>query len=128
MRDGHAMTDRRRRRGVLLIAVKAIHTFIWLAIESSMLYLLVAGLRRRTDRRAAIAGAIVASESLIFAANGFRCPLTGVAESLGAEHGSVTDLYLPSWFAKRLPAIHVPLIVLAVFLHARNLRNRTVST
>ena len=87
-----------------------------------MIYLLVAGLLGRTDRRAGIATAVVAGESLVFAANGFRCPLTAVAESLGAEDGSVTDIYLPAWFARSLPVIHVPLIVAAVWLHARNLR------
>ena len=58
----------------------------------------------------------------MFAANGFHCPLTGVAESLGAEDGSVTDIFLPMWFAKRLPAIHLPLIALAGYLHVRNVR------
>lgn len=122
-----ASRDRRRRRGrASLVAVKAVHTVVWLAVESSMLYLLVAGFTRRADRGAAIAGVIVAGESLIFAASGCRCPLTGVAESLGAEHGSVTGMYLPSWFAKSLPAIHAPLIVLAAFLHVRNLRSRRI--
>jgi hypothetical protein len=65
---------------------------------------------------------------LIFAVNGFRCPLTDVAESLGAENGSVTDIYLPEWFAHNLPAIHVPLIFLAVYLHGRNLRRRRSTT
>ncbi len=90
-----------------------------------MVYVLYAGLAKRTDRRAAIAAAVVTGESLVFAANGFRCPLTDVAESLGAEHGSVTDIYLPAWFARNLPAIHAPLLVLAVFLHGRNLRRRS---
>src|ERR1700682_1605222 len=29
-------------------------------------------------------------------ASGFRCPLTSLAERLGAPRGSVTDIYLPS--------------------------------
>ena len=40
---------------------------------------LYAGLANRTDRRAAIVAAVIASESLVFAATGFRCPLTIVA-------------------------------------------------
>ena len=104
-----------------LLAIKAVHTLAWFSIESCMAYVLYAGLAKRTDRRAAIAGAVVAGESLVFAANGFRCPLTDLAEFLGAEHGSVTDIYLPAWFARNLPAIHAPLLVLALFLHARNL-------
>jgi hypothetical protein len=99
-----------------------IHTAIWFSIEACMMYVLYAGFARRSDRRAGIAAGVVAAESLIFVGNGCRCPLTSVAERLGIERGSVTDLYLPRWFARNLPAIHVPLICLAGFLHARNLR------
>ncbi len=107
-----------------LVAIKFVHTLAWFSIESCMVYLLYAGFAKRTDRRTAIAAVVVGGESLIFAANGFRCPLTDVAESLGDENGSVTDIYLPHWFAHNLPAIHVPLLVLAVYLHARNIRRR----
>jgi hypothetical protein len=107
-----------------LVAVKIIHTLVWFSIEFCMVYLLFAGFAKRTDRRAAVAAAVVGGETLIFAANGFRCPLTDVAESLGAEDGSVTDIFLPRWFAHDLPAIHVPLILLTVFLHGRNIRQR----
>jgi hypothetical protein len=53
---------------------------------------------------------VVAAESLIFAANGFRCPLTKLAVEFGAARGGVTDIFLPRWFAHNLPAIHVPLL------------------
>nr|WP_231708787.1 hypothetical protein [Arthrobacter sp. zg-Y20] len=86
-----------------------------------MLYVLIAGIRKRSDRRAGAAAAVVAAETLIFAGNGFHCPLTAVARDLGDETGSVTDIYLPQWLAKNLPAIHVPLIVIALVLHGRNI-------
>jgi hypothetical protein len=104
-----------------LAAVKAFHTVWWFLVEAAMIYLLAAGLRGRADRRAALAGAVVAGESVIFLANGRRCPLTGLAESLGAESGSVTDVYLPRWLADNLPAIHVPLVAWAAYLHGRRL-------
>jgi hypothetical protein len=85
-------------------------------------YVLYAGFAGRTDKRVGIAGAIVVGESLVFAANGFRCPLTELAERYGAEHGSVTDIYLPKLFAHNIPAIHTPALVLMTYLHARNLR------
>jgi hypothetical protein len=69
---------------VALALIKAIHTLAWFSIEGCMVYVLYAGFARRSDRRAGIAG-VVAAESLIFARNGFRCPLTQVAERLGAE-------------------------------------------
>ncbi len=110
------------RRGAKLKAIKAVHTFAWFTIEAAMIYVLYAGLRGRSDRRAGLAGAVVIAETGVFAGNGFHCPLTAVAQRLGAESGSVTDIYLPKWFAHNLPAIHAPLLVLAVALHWRNLR------
>ena len=87
-----------------------------------MVYVLYTGFAGRTGKRAGIAGAIVAGETLVFAGNGFRCPLTGLAERYGAQSGSVTDICLPRWLAHNMPAIHTPLLVLMAYLHARNLR------
>jgi len=78
-----------------LRAVMVIHTAIWFSIEACMVYVLYAGFAGRSDRRVGIAAGVVAAESLIFVGNGCRCPLTSVAERLGIERGSVTDLYLP---------------------------------
>jgi hypothetical protein len=74
-----------------------------MSIESCVLYVLCAGFAGRTDKRAGIAGAIVAGETLVVAANGFRCPLTALAERYGARNGSGTDIYLPKWFAHNMP-------------------------
>jgi hypothetical protein len=111
-----------RPRPAVVAAIKAFHTFAWGSIESCVLYVLYAGLRGQTGRRVGIAGGIVAGEILVFAGNGFRCPLTDLAERYGAPSGSVTDIYLPKWFAHNMPAIHTPLLVLMTYLHARNLR------
>ena len=107
--------------------VKVIHTAAWFSIESCVAYLLYAGLTGRTDRWTAIAAGVVVGESALFTANRFRCPLTEVSQWLGAESGSVTELYLPKWFAHNLPAIHVPLLVLIAFVHGRAvLRHRAL--
>jgi hypothetical protein len=87
-----------------------------------VLYVLYAGLQGRTGKSVGIAGGVVAGEVLVFAGNGFRCPLTKLAERYGAQDGSVTDIYLPKWFAHNMPAMHTPLLVLMTYLHARNLR------
>jgi hypothetical protein len=108
----------------MLVAIKTIHTLAWFSIESCMVYLLYTGFAKRTDRSVEVATVVVGGESLIFAANGFHCPLTWLAESFGADNGSVTDIYLPGWFAHYLPVIHVPLIILAAFLHGRNFYQR----
>ena len=87
-------------RRILLRAVKSFHTFAWFTIEACMAYVLYTGLRGRADRKTGAAAVVVAGETLIFAANGFHCPLTAVAQDLGDVHGSVTDIYLPHWFAR----------------------------
>ncbi|MBE0010874.1 hypothetical protein [Arthrobacter sp. AET 35A] len=106
-----------------LRAVKAFHTLAWFSIEACVVYVLYSGLVGKTDRRAGVAAAVVGGEVLIFAGNGFTCPLTPLAQRLGDPTGSVTDIYLPRWFAHYLPAIHVPLIGLAIWAHLRNLRS-----
>lgn len=109
-------------RTAAVVAIKTFHTLAWLSIESSVVYVLYAGLAGRTDRRVGVAAAVVTGEALVFAGNGFRCPLTELAKRYGAESGSVTDIYLPNWFAHNIPAIHAPLLVFMTYLHVRNHR------
>jgi hypothetical protein len=54
--------------------------------------------------------------------------MTGLAEAAGAADGAVTDIYLPAWFARDLPAVHLPLLVLIGWLHGRTLRRRSAAT
>ena len=51
-------------------------------------------------------------------------PPSGVdaAERAGAASGSVTDIHLPAWFPRDLPAIPVALLVLIGWLHRRGPR------
>ena len=108
-----------------LIGVKAVHSLIYFSIEFCMGYLIYAGLKGREDRRTAIAAGVVMGESIIFLGNRCRCPLTGVAEDLGAARGSVTDIYLPRWLASNIFPLHVPLLALALCVHARNFLRRS---
>ena len=106
-------------RGATLVSIRAAHSLIFFAEELSVGYLLYAGLTKRQGRTTALATAAVAAESAIYFANGRRCPLTGLAEDLGAEHGSVTDIYLPRWIARRIFTYNAPLVVVAALLHTR---------
>jgi hypothetical protein len=112
----------------LVEAIKIVHTLIWASIESCALYVLVGGLAGRSDRRVAFASTVVAAETAVFTANGFRCPLFEVTESLGARDWTVTDLYLPLIVARNLPAIHVAIILWAAYLHVRNLPHAAPSS
>ena len=83
---------------------------------------LYAGLANRTDRRAAIAAAVIASESLVFAATWIPLSADHCCQSLGASTVWSPTLYLPAGCARNRPAIGVALLAWALFLHGRNLR------
>jgi len=107
-------------RSCSLFTVKAIHSLAFFVIQSAICYLVYSGLTHQTDRRAGIAVAIATGESLIYAGNGFRCPLRRLAEGLGAERGTVTDIFLPGWLASNIARIYGPLFAFGLFLHTRN--------
>jgi hypothetical protein len=112
----------------LLVAVKALHSLIFFVLQSAIAYLVYTALKGQTNRRTAIVSGVVGGECIIYAANGFRCPLTGLAEGLGAEQGSVTDIFLPKWLASNIARIYGPLFVLGLYLHARNLMGADVQS
>jgi len=131
MRDGTSKQDTAfaqivpgNARPIALIAVKAFHSLAFGVIQTAIFYLLYQGLKRESDMHVSIAFTVATGEIIIYAGNGFHCPLTKLAEKLGAESGSVTDIFLPKWLAANVARIYVPLFALGLALHARNLRRR----
>ena len=78
-----------------IVVVRSVHTAVFLVELSSILWLVVSGLVGRRDRSVATAAALVAIEAGVFVANAGVCPLTPLAERLGASRGSVSDIFLP---------------------------------
>jgi len=94
-----------RQRRLALYAVKGSHTLIFLALSASVLETLRAGIRGRPSRATGPAIAATIGEGLVLVVSGNRCPLTGLAEELGAADGRVSDIFLPAWFARHIPSI-----------------------
>lgn len=108
-------------RAEAVVAVKAVHTAIFAVELASILWLVVSGLLGRRDRSVAIAAGLVGAEAIVFVANDGVCPLTPLAERLGAERGSVSDIFLPDVVARTIPIWSSALIALGAVLHARSL-------
>ena len=98
----------------VIFTVKLIHSVIFLSIAASILHIFYAGVTGRTSRWIGASLVLALGESLVFAANGWRCPLTKVAEDFGADSGQVTDIFLPKWFADRIPQIFTPPLVVGI--------------
>jgi hypothetical protein len=103
-----------RRRKVAIFIVKLAHSAIFLSVAASVVYIFYAGVTGRGSRMTRVAVGAALGESLIFTAYRFRCPLRALAEELGAESGQVTDIFLPRWFADRIPLIFTPLLVIGL--------------
>jgi len=101
------------RRGAL-VAIKLIHSAIFLVNSAAILHIFVAGLRDRPSRWTKPALTVALAESAVFVVNHGRCPLTQVAEALGAESGRVSDIFLPRWCADRIPQLCTPPLLIGV--------------
>ena len=112
------------RRPTALRAIKATHTAIFFSVAGLILLFAWDGVRGRPRRRTAIAAGIALSESVIFASNNLVCPLTPLAEELGASSGSVTDIYLPDWLSRRIPLVGGSVLALGLVLNLRAVGRR----
>jgi hypothetical protein len=112
-------------RAAALRVIKAIHTAAFAIIAGAIVVFTWDGLTHRPGRRAGVAAAIGIAESIVFASNNLVCPLTPLAEELGAERGSVTDIYLPDWISERVPLIGGSTLALGLMLHAVAWRRRS---
>ncbi|HEX6139486.1 MAG TPA: hypothetical protein VF013_03370 [Candidatus Limnocylindria bacterium] len=101
-------------RPAALAAVKGIHTVAFFSIAGAILLFLADGLRGRPRRRSVIAMAVGLGESAVYVSNNQVCPLTPLAEELGAERGSVVDIYLPGWLNRRIPLLGGSALLLAL--------------
>jgi len=103
----------------LLVAIRTVHSAIFLVELGSILWLLVTGLAGRRDRTVAVAAGLVAVESAVFVLNDRVCPLTPLAERHGAVRGGVSDIFLPDVVARTIPLWSSALIAIAFALHLR---------
>ncbi|MDB5081116.1 MAG: hypothetical protein JWP00_3040 [Chloroflexi bacterium] len=94
-----------------IACVKLIHTAIFALVSFCILYVFESGLRTKPGRWTVPAILIVSAEMAVFAGNRGRCPLTLLTEKLGAHSGHVTDIFLPKWFAQRIPQIYTPIFI-----------------
>jgi hypothetical protein len=82
--------------------VKLVHTAIFALLSGCVLYVLFSGITGRTTVGTWIAIGAILVEGVVLVTFGWKCPLTLVAERLGARDGSVSDIFLPKWFADRI--------------------------
>lgn len=117
-----ARVPQRWRRDVVF-GIKAVHTAVFFSVAGLILLFAWDGARGRARRRTAMAAAVALAESAVYVSNNQVCPLSPLAEELGAASGSVTDIFLPDWLSRRIPLFSGSVLVLGLVLNARALVN-----
>jgi len=112
------------RRPAAVVAIKSFHTVAFVLIAAMIVLVAWDGLRGRATRRTVAATGVALAESAVFASNNRVCPLTPLAEELGASSGSVTDIFLPDWLSRRIPVLFGGLLVIGLCLHVAGWRRR----
>ena len=111
------------RTAASIAMVKSIHSLILLGLAAAILHTLYSGLANRMSKLTTVSIAAVIGEGTVLLANNGRCPLTDVVEDLGSDHGSVSDIFLPKWFAERIPVLFTPPFAIglgAIGIHRRH--------
>lgn len=83
----------------MLIAIKLLHTLIWVILAGSIVVLPFLGVQRKF-RWAAIVTGVVLVECCVLALNHGRCPMSDLARQFTTDHGDNFDIYLPDWLAR----------------------------
>jgi len=92
-------TDAGDRQNRALVAIKLVHTVVWAFLVGCIVALPVAGGMGRF-RLAAVLTVVILIECLVLVLNGWRCPLTNVAEKFTEERSPNFDIYMPVWLAR----------------------------
>lgn len=85
-----------------IFAIKLAHSVIFWILSACVLLIVEGAIAGRATQWTWWAVGLVALESVVLAAFRWTCPLTVLAERLGAQRGAVTDIFLPKWAADRI--------------------------
>lgn len=100
-----AAAIRPTQRAAAVTVIRLIHTAIFASVAACVAVVLWDGLHQQPRRRTMVAGAAVLTESAIYLSNDQVCPLSPLAESLGASRGAVTDMLLPNSVSRHIPVV-----------------------
>jgi len=86
----------------VVFSIKFIHTILFFFLAACLFYVLYCGITKTYDWTLFLAIGFILIEILVLLFNHWRCPLTSLAEKHGADKGTITDMFLPSWVARNI--------------------------
>lgn len=101
-----------------LMLVRAVHTAIYLTMAAACFVMLLGAVTGAHGPWLWWAVGLIGVESLVFAAWGFRCPLTAVAVRYGAGEGPLFDTFLPEKITRHTFRFFGPLVLMGFLMLA----------
>ena len=99
-----------------LFTIKVLHTVVWAFFVLTILYILFAAIMNWIGTLLWLGTALVVVEGIILLINGWRCPLTGLAERYTECTDVGFDIFLPKWLAKNNKTIFTVLFSVGVII------------
>ncbi len=83
-----------------LLAIKIIHTLIWIFFAGVIFYILYAGISNKINTYTWIAIGLVIGEGIVLILFNMFCPLTILARKYSNSNKDNFDIFLPNWLAR----------------------------
>ena len=99
-----------------LLAIKIIHTLIWLFFVILIFYVLYSGITDTVNITTWIAIGLVIGEGVVLLIFKMFCPLTILARNYSDSQEANFDIFLPNWLAKYNKQIFTSLFVLGLII------------
>ena len=99
-----------------LIAIKLIHTVIWLFFVIIIFYILYAGITDQITLFTWIAIGLVVLEGIVLMLCNMFCPLTIVARKYSDSQKDNFDIFLPNWLARHNKTIFTTIYLIGVLI------------
>ncbi len=100
-----------------LIAIKIIHTLVWLFFNGVIFYMLYAVLVNKIDSWLWIGYGLFVLEGITLLVFKFFCPLTVMARKYSSSTKANFDIYLPHWLAKYNKQVYTSILGIIIIIH-----------
>ena len=99
-----------------LIAVKIVHTLIWLFFVTAIFYILYSGISNKITLTTWIAIGLIIAEGVVLVMFRMFWPLTLIARKYSDSEKDNFDIYLPNWLARYNKIIFTTIYLVGVII------------
>ncbi|MGB5499128.1 MAG: hypothetical protein WBM77_09395 [Maribacter sp.] len=99
-----------------LLAIKLIHTLIWVFFVVVIFYVLYSGVSNNVNPNTWIGIGLVLGEGIVLMIFNKFCPLTLIARKYSDSEKDNFDIFLPNWLAKFNKLIFTTIFIIALLV------------